>query len=202
LAQQIADITHDDPRDFIIHGIARLTPQVAAQLRQAAMAFLGATTRSLVKPDAPSPLSELAKSAVELIARALVSALPPRHTKPSIKRQRQLIRQAEDYVAHFSELPLRIGQLCREIDISERTLREAFYKATDTSPLAYLKTQQLNRVYRILRDVDPDEALIKDVAVANGFTHPGQFSRDYKRLFGELPSETLQRRQLNTRIRS
>jgi AraC family ethanolamine operon transcriptional activator len=37
LAQQIADITHDDPRDFCMHGVARLTPQVAAQVRQAAM---------------------------------------------------------------------------------------------------------------------------------------------------------------------
>ena len=156
----------------------------------------------MVKPDAPSPLPELAKSAVELIAHALVSAQLPRHTKPSIKRQRQLIHQAEDYVAHLTDQPLRVGWLCHAIDVSERTLREAFYKVTDTSPLAYLKTQQLNRVYRSLRDVDPDEVLIKEVAVANGFTHPGQFSRDYKRLFGELPSETLQHRQLNTRIRS
>jgi AraC family ethanolamine operon transcriptional activator len=202
LAQQIADITHDDPRDFIVHGVARLTPQVAAQLRQAAMTYLGAATRSLVKPDAPSLLPELAKSAIELIARALVSARPPRHTKPSIKRQRQLIRQAEDHVVSLMEQPLRIGQLCRSIEVSERTLRDAFYKMTDTSPLAYLKTERLNRTYRVFRDADPIETQVKQVALANGFTHFGQFSRDYRQLFGELPSETLQRHQLNIRIRS
>ena len=101
--------------------------------------------------------------------------------------------QAEDYVAHLTDRPLRIGQLCREIGVSERTLRNAFCKVTDTSPLAYLKTQQLNRVYRVLRDVDPDEVLIKQVAIANGFSHLGQFCKDYKQLFGELPSETLRR---------
>jgi AraC family ethanolamine operon transcriptional activator len=102
-----------------------------------------------------------------------------------------LIRKAEDYVAHLTDRPLRIGQLCREIGVSERTLRNAFYKVTDTSPLAYLKAQQLNRVYRVLRDADPDEVLIKQVAFAKGFSHLGQFCKDYKHLFGELPSETL-----------
>jgi transcriptional regulator GlxA family with amidase domain len=29
--------------------------------------------------------------------------------------------------------------------------------------------------------------------MARGFNHVGQFSRDYRQLFGELPSETLQR---------
>ena len=193
LAQQIADITHDDPWNFIVHGVARLTPQVSAQVRQAAMAYLDAAARSLVTPDAPSPLPELAKSAVELMARALVSARPPRHTKPGINRQRQLIRQAEDYIAHVTDQPLRIGQLCCEINVSERTLRDAFYKVADTSPLAYLKTERLNRIYRVLRDVDPLETRVKQVALANGFSHPGQFSRDYKQLFGELPSETLRR---------
>ena len=192
LAQQLTDITHNDP-EAILHGLglARLTPQLAAQLRQASLAYLDTAARSLATPGAPSPLPAMAASLVGLIARALVSARPPCAPKPSLNRQRQLIRKAENYVAHLTNQPLRIGQLCREIDVSERTLRDAFYKVTDTSPLAYLKTQQLNRVYRVLRDVDPDEVLIKQVAVANGFSHLGQFCKDYKQLFGELPSETL-----------
>jgi len=171
--------------------LARLTPQLAAQLRQATLAYLAAATRSRATPGAPSPLPEMANFLVQLMARALVSARPPRHVKAGINRPRQLIRKAEDYVAHLTDRPLRIGQLCREIGVCERTLRNAFYKVTDTSPLAYLKTQQLNRVYRVLRDADPDEVLIKQVALANGFIHLGQFCKDYKQLFGELPSETL-----------
>jgi AraC family ethanolamine operon transcriptional activator len=194
LAQQITDITHDDP-EAILHGlsVARLTPQLAAQVRQASLAYLDAAARSLAAPGAPSPLPEMAHLLVRLMVRALVSARLPHHARAGLNRQRQLIRKAEDYAAHLSEQPLRIGQLCREIDVSERTLRDAFYKVTDTSPLAYLKTRRLNRVYRGLRSVDADEVLIKQVAVANGFTHLGQFSQDYKQLFGELPSETLQR---------
>jgi hypothetical protein len=46
--------------------------------------------------------------------------------RQGIHRRRQLICQAEDYVAHLTDQPLPIGQLCREINVSERTLRDAF----------------------------------------------------------------------------
>ena len=192
LAQQIADITHDDPRNFIVHGIARLTPQVSAQVRQAAMAYLDAATRSLVRPDAPSPLPEMTKSMIELMAHVLVSVQPPRAEKQSLNKQRQLIRKAEDYYADNKGQPLRIGRLCSDLDVSERSMRDAFYETVGMSPLAYLKAEQLNRVYRSLRHADPAETLVKQLAYKNGFRHTGQFSQDYKHLFGELPSETLQ----------
>jgi AraC family ethanolamine operon transcriptional activator len=193
LVQEIADITCDDPWDFIIHGVAHLTPQIAAQVRQASRAYLDAAPSSLATPCIPSSLPEMAHFLVRLWARALVSARPPSHAKASFNRQRQLIRKSEDYVAHLTEQPLRIGGLCREIGVSKRTLHDAFCKAANTSPLAYLKTQQLNRVYRVLHDADADEVMIKQIAFTCGFRHLGQLSRDYKQLFGELPSETLRR---------
>ena len=132
---------------------------------------------------------------VRLMAHALVSARPPRHAKAGFNRPRQLIQRAEDYVTNLTNQPLRISQLCRELNVSERTLREAFYKAIDTSPLSYLKTQRLNRAYRVLRDSVPGKVLIKQVAITNGFKHLGHFSRDDQQLFGELPNETLRRRK-------
>jgi len=127
------------------------------------------------------------------MARVLVSAQPQRQVKASFNRSRQLIRTAEDFCGQHPDQPLRIGQLCCELGVSERTLRDAFNKLTDTSPLAYLKTQRLNQVYRGLRNSDPDEVLIKQLAYTNGFSHLGHFCRDYKQLFGESPSETIKR---------
>jgi AraC family ethanolamine operon transcriptional activator len=194
LAQQITDITHDDP-EAILHrlDVACLTPQLAAQVRQASLAYLAAAARFQATPGAPSQIPEMVHSLVRQIARVLVSARPPRHVKACLNRQRQLIREAENNVAHLGGQPLRVGKLCLELGIGERTMRDAFYKVTGTNPLAYLKTQRLNQVYRILGDTSPDELMIKQVAIANGFRHLGQFSRDYKQLFGEFPAETLQR---------
>jgi AraC family ethanolamine operon transcriptional activator len=191
LTRQIAELTHDDPRDFVAHGIARLTPQAAAQVRQAARGYLDASARALARRDAPSPLPEMARAMIELLAHALVSTQPPRSQKQSLNRQRQLIRKAEAYCELNKAQPLRIGQLCLETDISERSLRAAFHKLTGMSPLVYLKTEQLNRAHDLLRAGNPDETLIKNVALANGFSHLGQFSQSYKQLFGELPSETI-----------
>jgi AraC family ethanolamine operon transcriptional activator len=191
LVQQIVEMTHVDPWEIIVHGSTRLIPHAAAQLRQAAMVFFDTAARPLAKPATTSTLPQMANSMVKLVAGALVSSKPLRQEKISLNRQRRLITRAEDYVAHLTDQPLRIGQLCHEIDVSERTLRNAFHNLTGTSPLTYLKAEQLNRAHRIFHDADPTETLVKQVAIANGFTHLGQFSRDYKQLFGELPSETL-----------
>jgi len=134
LAQQITELTYDDPRGFIAHGVARLTPQAAAQVRQAARAYLDASARTLVRPDAASLLPEMARSMIELMAHALVSAQPPHSQKQNLNQQRQLIHKAEDYCAHNKNQPLRIGQLCREINVSERGLRDAFHKLVDMPP--------------------------------------------------------------------
>ena len=194
LARQIVDITHDDPGTLLhTHGVVHLTPPLATQIRQAALNYIDTAVRSVATPDAPSPLPQMAKSTVELMARVLVSAQPQRHVKSSLNRSRQWVHKAEEFCGQNPNQPLRIGQLCRELGVSERTLRDAFYKQTDTSPLAYLKTQRLNHVYHELRDGDPGEVLIKQIAYDSGFSHLGHFSRDYKQLFGELPSETIKR---------
>jgi AraC family ethanolamine operon transcriptional activator len=49
----------------------------------------------------------------------------------------------------------------------------------------------LNGVHRDLRKANLDGKRISDVANDWGFWHMGQFAADYKKLFGELPSEIL-----------
>ena len=51
--------------------------------------------------------------------------------------------------------------------------------------------QRLNGVRRQLYHADSSSIKIADVANHWGFWHLGQFAVDYRRLFGELPSEPL-----------
>jgi AraC family ethanolamine operon transcriptional activator len=200
LAQQIADITHDDPWDIIVHGRIRLMPQVAAQLRSTAMVYLETAARSSAGQDVTSTLPEMANSMVKRVASALVSSKSLCDEKSSLNQQRRLIKRAEQHIVTLANRPLRIAKLCQHLDTNERTLRYAFHHLTGRSPLAYLKTARLNRVYHFLRDTDPTKTLVKQTAMGHGFNHQGQFSQDYKKLFGELPSETLQRKQVRTPI--
>ena len=59
------------------------------------------------------------------------------------------------------------------------------------SPKAYLKARRLNAVRRELLRDETAVGTIFDRASSWGFWHMGQFGRDYKAMFGELPSETL-----------
>jgi AraC family ethanolamine operon transcriptional activator len=53
--------------------------------------------------------------------------------------------------------------------------------------------RSLNQVRRQLQMRRSDKIKIADVANDWGFWHMGQFAKDYRRMFGELPSDTLAR---------
>jgi len=108
-----------------------------------------------------------------------------------LKRQRQLVKKAEDYVLNYRAAPPRLDALCTNIGTSERSLRGAFNACTGISVGAYLKTFRLNQVRRELKSRSLDSIRVQDVAFTWGFSHLGQFAADYRQLFGESPSETL-----------
>jgi transcriptional regulator GlxA family with amidase domain len=83
--------------------------------------------------------------------------------------------------------------VCRQAQVSERVLHYAFKERFGISPKRYLQAFRLDSVRAELRSADPSVAKISDVANRWGFWHMGQFAADYRRQFGELPSETLKR---------
>jgi len=70
----------------------------------------------------------------------------------------------------------------------------AFQEEIGVSPKSYIRASSLSGARRELLAADPD-ALVVDIANRWGFWHLGQFAADYRRHFGELPSETLQKAQ-------
>ncbi|HQR06385.1 MAG TPA: helix-turn-helix domain-containing protein [Gemmatales bacterium] len=102
----------------------------------------------------------------------------------------QLVRKAEEFVLHSIESPMTMLDLCRELEVSERTLHYAFREIHGISPMAYLKTHRLNRVRQELKSEDYATHSIAEIAGRWGFWHTGEFAADYRRLFGELPSAT------------
>ena len=99
---------------------------------------------------------------------------------------------------HLAENPretVTVSQLCRIAKVSERTLQYGFLEHFGVTPKTYLKSFRLNKVRRELWKSDPAYTRVNDVANLWGFWHMGQFAADYRKLFGELPSETLNRRK-------
>lgn len=85
-----------------------------------------------------------------------------------------------------------ISALCEALPARERTLHEAFREHLGTTPKAYLKTLRLEAAHHdLLKGLETTR--VTDVALEWGFLHFGWFSQDYRRLFGEAPSQTLRR---------
>jgi AraC family ethanolamine operon transcriptional activator len=51
----------------------------------------------------------------------------------------------------------------------------------------------LHGVRRALQTAESHSGVVKEMAIHGGFLHMGHFSRNYRELFGECPSETLMR---------
>lgn len=85
-----------------------------------------------------------------------------------------------------------LAELSRHCGVAQRTLEYGFRQLYDTTPLAYIRSQRLTRNRMALLGARARTS-ISQTARAFGFTHMGQYSRDYRRLFGETPSMTLAR---------
>ena len=123
------------------------------------------------------------------IAGLLARSNDDRTARQPSKRAR-VVRRAEDYMrAHLGD-PLSVLNLCRELGVRERTLHYAFQEVRGLSPMAYFQACRLNAVRQELKTA-PATATVQEIAQRWGFWHTGEFAAAYRRLFGELPSQTL-----------
>jgi AraC family ethanolamine operon transcriptional activator len=102
----------------------------------------------------------------------------------------RVVRRAEEFMRTHLCDPLSVLDLCRELGVGERALHYAFQEVRGLSPMAYFKATRLNEVRRELKAASPGTTTVREVAQRWGFWHTGEFAADYRRLFGELPSQT------------
>ena len=109
---------------------------------------------------------------------------------PNLERRKKLVDRACELMLGHADEPLSILEVCSQVGTSRRKLNYCFQDVLGTTPIKYLRTLRLNGVRRALRQAPPG-ASVQDIASHWGFWHLSQFAQDYKRLFGELPSRTL-----------
>jgi AraC family ethanolamine operon transcriptional activator len=85
------------------------------------------------------------------------------------------------------------SRLCKHIGVSERNLELHFQEALGVSPRSWFQHLALHRARCELLRRTPHRGLVTAIALECGFEHFGRFSRCYRDLFGESPSETAAR---------
>jgi len=136
----------------------------------------------------------LAQASVTALVQALWQAGSQHGLGRSTTRQRHLawVQAACALASSPADTLPTVDQLCASLHVTRRTLQNGFQEAVATSPLQWLRALRLNQVRQALRSVPDDDLPINDVAAAWGFVSPSHFSYDYRRQFGETPSQTRQ----------
>jgi AraC family ethanolamine operon transcriptional activator len=176
-----------------MHGVAPLSPDAHDRLSRFGLEYFRILDQSIKRSATSELLAPMAQSITHMLITELVRDNGSRVGKPSMSRARKIVRFSEDYVRNSKERPLKMGDICHALHISERTLYYAFRQAVDMTPTHWLRIHRLNHVHCDLRNSDPKNSLVKQIALRHGFVHMGNLSQNYRRLFGETPSCTLQR---------
>ena len=103
------------------------------------------------------------------------------------------LRRAQDFIHTNPGEEFTLLDLTEAAGTSASTLLRNFNAHHGASPMQYVKRLRLEAVRRSLLAADPLTTTVGFVASEFGFRQLGRFSADYKRAFGELPSETLRR---------
>ncbi|MFZ6049409.1 AraC family transcriptional regulator [Pseudomonas sp. CR3202] len=103
------------------------------------------------------------------------------------------VKRVERYIEDHAHEPISIVDMAEHAGVSSRSLFTGFRRYRNTSPMLYLKEVRLRHVNEELQRLCPGSDTVTAVAFRWGFSHLGHFTTDYKRRFGESPSETLAR---------
>jgi len=132
---------------------------------------------------------EISAVTVRVLERSLRLQLRP-IGRPHLSRERVIARALELIRAHDGQ-PLFTSDLCRAAGVSERTLRNTFNEYFGVGPIRLLKMRQLREIRAALLAADPLHETVASIAGRFGIWDFSLFARNYKRLFGESPSQTL-----------
>jgi AraC-like DNA-binding protein len=113
-------------------------------------------------------------------------------SKAERPEHRALASRCNDYLDANRDRCVTPAELRATLEVGDRALRRFFASAYGTSPARFLRAQRLHGVNRALSEPAPT-VTVTNAAMSFGFFDVGRFASSYRKLFGERPSETLQR---------
>ncbi|MHC8407895.1 MULTISPECIES: AraC family transcriptional regulator [unclassified Pseudomonas] len=132
------------------------------------------------------------------LIKGLILAQPNNYSEElrdvlGVKLPHYLIR-AKQYILENAREPLHLEDIEAISGVSRFKLFEGFKKYFGMSPMAYLKKHRLGAVRQEILE-DKSARNISAIAMGWGFSHLGRFSSEYRKLFDETPSTTVQRNE-------
>jgi len=118
----------------------------------------------------------------------LIDQTPAERSAPGPAQRTRICRRALEFIDTYAADAVSVADICQATGVSWSTLERAFRDYLGVTPKFYINALRLNQVRRELHGAE--DTFVADVANRWGFWHMGQFARDYRKMFGELPSQT------------
>jgi AraC-like DNA-binding protein len=178
-----------------------ITTPAATQLRYSSPALMqrlldlhkAATLFAETVPDLLA-WPEVSRAIEQQLLRALITCLraSPAITDRRVNKQK-IMRQFHEVIDANPNEPLYVGEICRAVRVSERTLSRICIEYLGMGPHKYLWLRRMNMVRRTMIRAEAAETTVTAIAMDHGFGELGRFSVQYRQLYGEMPSRTLRR---------
>ena len=128
---------------------------------------------------------------MHVMVRCLADAVGKPNTVA--RRHDAIIARFEEFLEANPDRPLYLTEICTAIGVAERTLRACCEEHLGMGPIRFLTLRRMHLAHRALLRTDPSQSTVTRIVAGQGFWELGRFSVAYRALFGESPSETLQR---------
>ncbi|MFM0639867.1 helix-turn-helix domain-containing protein [Paraburkholderia metrosideri] len=171
-------------------GVLALSAEHGVMLRERLAPFLDSAERNTAAFAHPAATKVFRDEMISVLLGLIESASQTPLRDLTHTTYSDIVRRCERILQDNAEQPITVLDLCRALRCSRRTLQTSFQRVANVTPVEYLRSIRLNAVHRLLRMTSAEELLIGDAACRWGFTHLGYFAREYRDLFGELPSQT------------
>lgn len=163
-----------------------LNTKISEQLTQKCAFIIKKYTQSNTLPDL-NIQQQLCDEIIDLVLHYFDISENIPQTKDLGSNHHHIVQYVYDRVQE-SENNLTVLDLCKELQIPHRSLHYAFEKTTGISPNKYIRAIRLNAADRIIHK-QSNKLLLTDLAYRYGFSHSSHFGREYKKLFGRIPSK-------------
>jgi AraC-like DNA-binding protein len=110
--------------------------------------------------------------------------------RPAAEAAPWQVRRVEDYIEANWNQPISMEDIVAVTGASARSIFRAFQQSRKYSPMTFAKQLRLRHAHRMLNSPGA-KTTITEIASACGYGDVGHFNKDFRRAFGETPSQVL-----------
>ena len=135
----------------------------------------------------------------ELVMSSLLHLQPSNYQEeflapPPSDQRRAVVQNAMNYIDDHLAERITMDAIAKAVHMSVRSIQHGFREELGMSPMTFVRERRLERVHQELTDAIPaDGVTVTQIAERWGFHHLGSFAVEYRKRWGEAPSETLRR---------